>query len=533
MFYSLKRNPVFISLFLFAAFLFFFASCKKNNNGSDNNAAPAYTIADPAGDWGPPTPYGHYSRGPGYIRMSLVFDTLIWKDKDGFVPALAEKWSYIPGENAYVFSLNSKAVWHDNVQFSARDVAFTFEYIKKNPYQWVDSGIVKKTIVIDDNKVKIYLAKHYAPFLSNVAGTLPILPEHIYMNVADPWKNNDIRLATGTGPFKLGEYNRERGLYRFIAFDNYYLGKPLISELRFIKVSSEMAGNALQQKSINATQLKPDLTASFSEKGYTVIESGFDWVAKIMININQPPLDNVKIRQALMYAIDRQSIVDICLRGYGMVASPGLVPQDNAWYFNGVKEYGYDPGKAEEILREAGYIKKGSYYMSGNKILEFELLVKGNISSTPDERVAEMIQKNLERAGIKIILRSLDSKTVDTRVLHWKFQLALSGHGGMGGDPQMLERVISDKGFNSSRYHEKKMAALLKKQAYTMDKNERQIILNSIQKTFSESLPSLPLYYPSSYYVHDGHIDLFYTQGGIAIGIPIPINKLAFINTAK
>ncbi len=294
-----------------------------------------------------------------------------------------------------------------------------------------------------------------------------------------------------------------------------------------------MAGNALQQKSINATQLKPDLSGSFSKKGYTVIKSGYDWVAKVMINIKELPLNNIKIRQAIMYGIDRQSIVDTCLRGFGKVASPGLVPQDNPWYFKGIREYEYNPEKTERILKEEGYRKKGHYFTSGNKVLALELLVKGNLSSSSDERVAEMIQKNLEKAGIKIILRSLDAKTVDSRVLHWKFQLALSGHGGMGGDPQMLERVISGEGFNSSRYHAGEMETLLRKQRYTMNKKERQNIIISIQKAFAESLPSLPLYYPDSYFVHDGTVNLYYTPGGIAIGIPIPLNKLAFVNMNK
>ena len=83
------------------------------------------TIADTTGDWGFPSPYAHYSRGPGYVRMSLIFDTLIWKDQNGFVPALAEKWEYLPDEKAYVFNLRKGVTWNDGEPFTARDVAFT------------------------------------------------------------------------------------------------------------------------------------------------------------------------------------------------------------------------------------------------------------------------------------------------------------------------------------------------------------------------------------------------------------------------
>lgn len=72
----------------------------------DDETVEILTIADSTGDWGFPSPYAHYSRGPGYVRMSLIFDTLIWKDENGFVPALAEKWEHLPDENACL--LNQK-----------------------------------------------------------------------------------------------------------------------------------------------------------------------------------------------------------------------------------------------------------------------------------------------------------------------------------------------------------------------------------------------------------------------------------------
>ncbi|MGD9912235.1 ABC transporter substrate-binding protein, partial [Methanothrix sp.] len=86
---------------------------------------PVYTIADTTGDWGYPSPYLHYSRGPGYVRMSFIFDTLVWKDQNGFVPALAESWEYLEGENAYLFNLNPNVKWHDGEPFTANDVVFT------------------------------------------------------------------------------------------------------------------------------------------------------------------------------------------------------------------------------------------------------------------------------------------------------------------------------------------------------------------------------------------------------------------------
>ena len=169
-----------------------------------------YTIGDPTGDWGFPSPYGHYSRGPGYVRMSLIFDTLVWKDQSGLVPALAESWQ-MEGNDAYVFNLRKNATWNDGEKFTAKDVVFTFDYIKEHPYQWVNSKPVKKAEALDDYTVKITLNSTYAPFLEMIAGTLPILPEHIYKGVEDPAKLQDDKARVGTGPYKLADYGQGSG----------------------------------------------------------------------------------------------------------------------------------------------------------------------------------------------------------------------------------------------------------------------------------------------------------------------------------
>jgi peptide/nickel transport system substrate-binding protein len=137
---------------------------------ADKEDVDAATIAAISGDQGFPSPYGHYPHGGGYIMMSFIFDTLVWKDQNGFVPALAEKWEYLPEDNAYVFHLRDDITWSDGEPFSAEDVVFTFQYTKDHPYSLVDSSIVDRAEAIDENTVKISLSKSYAPFLDQVAG---------------------------------------------------------------------------------------------------------------------------------------------------------------------------------------------------------------------------------------------------------------------------------------------------------------------------------------------------------------------------
>ena len=171
------------------------------DGGPETTQIDSYTIADATGDWGFPNPYSSYQRGPGYIRMSLIFETLVWKDADGFVPALAKSWHYDKDNNAYVFELKENVKWHDGMPFSADDVVFTFNYIMEHEYYYTDYSAVK-SVTAEGNKVTITLNQPFAPFLDAVAGTVPIMPRHIWEGVSEPEDFRTAEAAVGTGPFK-------------------------------------------------------------------------------------------------------------------------------------------------------------------------------------------------------------------------------------------------------------------------------------------------------------------------------------------
>lgn len=533
---SVRLTRLLITLVLFMA-AFATAGCGNKETGdqkaADNqNEIASFTIADSTGDWGFPSPYAHYSRGPGYVRMSFIFDTLIWKDDKEFIPALAEKWEYLPEENAYVFNLRQNATWHDGEHFTAEDVVFTYNYMKEHPYQWVDLSALQTVEALDDFRVKLVLARPYAPFLDYVAGTVPMLPEHIWKDVTDPLQFQQNEALVGTGPFKLADYSKEQGTYRYEAFDEYYLGKPMVQELKFVKVSGEMAAPALRQKQVDMAQVPPELVEDLKGEGFTIVTGSHDWAAKMMINHQKEPLNNKELRQALAYAVDRQALVDTVLRGHGLAASPGLVPPDNEWYNAGLDgSYRVNPEKVDELLTGLGYTKNGDFYAKDGQTLELELLVSGGGSAGfPRERVGEIIKSQLEQQGIKVNMRSLEAKTLDNRVAEWQFDLALSGHGGLGGDPEILNKVIIGKGFNSARYtRDEELIDVLKKQLAATDPAVRLKLVGHIQEIHAEALPCLPLYYPTWYYAYSGQVNIYYTFRGVGSGVPIPLNKMSFV----
>lgn len=493
-----------------------------------NDTVDMLTIADTTGDWGFPSPYMHYSRGPGYVRMSLIFDTLVWKDDSGFVPALAESWDYLADEKAYVFHLREGVTWNDGEPFTAEDVAFTYQYIKDHPYQWVDSSVVENAEATDNRTVKITLTKDYAPFLDQVAGTLPIMPEHVYKDVSDPASFNDPKALTGTGPFKLVNYDKTQGTYLYEAYDGYYQGAPKVKQIKFVKVSTEMSAAALENGDVDAAAVPGETVDDLKNKSFTIVEGSHDWVAKIMVNHMKAPFSDPKFRQALYYAIDRQDLVDTGLRGYGLAGSPGLYASDNQWYNPDQEQYSYDPAKAGQLLEELGYEKKegSQYYTQISKPEEIELLVTAST-----ERQGELIKKQLDDAGIKVNLRSVDSKTLDSLVGGWQFDLALSGHGGLGGDPAILNKVVLDqKSFNSARYDDdQQLNDVFESQVKEMDPVMRKELVDQAQEILAQDLPALPLYYTDSYWASNDKVSYYYTYGGVGSGVPIALNKMIFV----
>jgi peptide/nickel transport system substrate-binding protein len=141
-----------------------------------------------------------------------------------------------------------------------------------------------------------------------------------------------------------------------------------------------------------------------------------------------------------------------------------------------------------------------------------------------------VIQRQLEDVGLVVTLRSLDGATLDSKVTAWDFDLALSGHGGLGADPDYLRRMTLEDTLNSARYtDDDRLADLLEDQRREMDEDRRAEMISEAQELYAEDLPALTLYYPRWYWAHNGRVDLYYTRGGIAIGVPIPLNRIAFV----
>lgn len=494
-------------------------------------------IADSTGDWGYPNPYRHYPRGPGYIRMSWVFDTLVWKDEKGFIPALADSWSYDPGKKAFLFKLNRKAQWHDGQPLTADDVIFTLNYFKKHPYPWVALDLVDRGQAPDPYTVIIHLLEPYAAFISDVGGTMPVLPRHIWEKVEKPQPFDDPKAFVGSGPFRFKDFNKAQGTYLYEAFKGYYQGFPKVDRLIYIKSGQPLI--SLKTGQADLAMIQPDMAEGLQKSGFAVIRDERGWNKKLRIKHKKPPLDDKRFRQALAYAIDRQEIIKKSQRGFGSVASMGLLWVDHEMYNPNTPTYPFDPHKARSLIESIGYQKdtQGVYRKEGRplrlELLASKITVAGQ--HVPD-RDGEVMKKQLEAVGILVDLVVLEQATTDSKVKNWDFDLAISGHGGISGDPKILNEMISPRysagSVNSARFDgNSELNRLLEEQIRAMDPEKRRALIFKIQEVYAEELPAISLYYPDSMAAYNPKkgVAWYYTRGGISKGIPIPQNKMSLI----
>ena len=493
-------------------------------------------IADGKGDWGYPNPFNHYPRGPGYLRMSMVFDTLVWKDAKGDIPALAKSWRYDPDSVSYIFELQEGVLWHDGKPFTADDVVFTIDYFKKHPYQWVPLDKVAGAKALGPNTVSINLKEPYAPFMTYVGGTLPILPRHIWEKVDDPQRYQEANAFIGTGPYRFVDFDSTKGTYLFEVNKDYYLGTPAVDRVIYIKAKNPLM--ALLSHKADLVNIKPDMAAHLKKKDMVVLESPRGWNKKLMINHKKPPLNDKRFRKALAYAINQQEIIDKAHRGFASPASLGLLSPDHPFYNPETPRYPHNPEEARKILASLGYQKNEKGVMEKNGTpLKLEVLVS-NITVAGEsmaDRDGEVLKKQLEDVGILVDLVNLEQATADAKVRNWEFDLAVTGHGGLLGDAMILEQMISPRvagSVNSARYGEnRELLKLLDAQMTEMDEEKRKAIVYEIQRIYADELPAISLYYPVSMtaYNPEKGITWYYTKGGIALGIPIAQNKMSLI----
>jgi peptide/nickel transport system substrate-binding protein len=468
-------------------------------------------------DVGRPTPFQVSTTGPGGVVLSsLLYDTLTWKDASGIVPWLADEWSASEDGTRYDFRLVEGATWHDGTPLTAEDVAFSFDYYRSHPYVWTATDVVEGAELVSPTEVALRLKRPHAPFLEEIAGAVPIIPRHLWECVADPLQDQRPEALVGSGPFVLVDHDPTAGAYRLAANDRYWRGKPRLAEWRQVMVPQASQVDAARQGEVDlalSTDASIEELLATDERLRTHATAPLS-IVRLVVNSDKPPLDRKEVRQAVANALDRALIAETITRGPAIVGSAGVVPPETPWHNPDVKQYPFDPDQARTLL--------------GGQELTIALL------ADPQAREPELMAPMLEAVGITLDVQRADAATRSQVLREGGFQLALTAHIGVGGDPDYLRRWYTGEEANAfaqgSIFRDAEYLALAEEQAATLDPERRRAIVFRMQEILAEELPTIVLYHRRFYWLYDPALFTpLETWGGLMDGIPFPNNKLTLI----
>jgi len=478
--------------------------------GKDGGQAQVDVLRLAGGDWGYPTPYAVYPRGPGGFKMCLIFDGLLERDKKGLIPWLAEKYEIKEGGKQYLFTVRDGVKWQDGRPLTAEDVKFSFEYAARYPMVWgtLDKKDIQKIEIVGDRQVQVTVREPNAAMLYKL-GMVRIIPKHIWEKVDNPKEFTTPEAVIGSGPYRLTGYSKEHGTYRFEAFDGFWGPKQRVKVIEFVPVSEEVL--AFEKGEIDLAGVTPDVLPRFQNNPqYKIVKSPGFWGYRLLFNMKDYPVWRQKeLRQAIAYAIDAQELIDKVARGAAVPGSAGILPPDHVMYNPGVKQYRPDLQKAGELLAKLGYDRRGEngirINQKGEK-LSFNLLV-----SSGEVRLAELLKEQLAKAGMEIKVQSVDMKTRDARVKDYNYELAVTGHGGWGNDADYLRQrfasgspgeALMASAPGTPGYHNEELNALLNQQRLEFNEQERKELIFKAQDILAEDVPELPIYYTTGYSVY-------------------------------
>ena len=435
--------------------------------------------------------------------VGMVFNGLVKYSKDiELVGDLAESWEVQDGGLTIIFYLQKGVRWHDGHHFSAEDVKFTYEKLidpkVPTPYSG-DFKKVKNLEILDNYTVKITYREPFSPGLASWG--MAIMPKHI-LEEEDLFTSVFSRNPIGTGPYKFVRWlsgNRVDLVFN----RDYFEHRPYINRYiyRIIPDPASMFLELLTQgvDSIGLTPLqykRHTETGTFKRNFQKFRYPAFGYTY-MGYNLNDNRFKDKRIRQAIGYAVDKQEIIDGVLLGLGRICTGPFVPE--SWAYNKqVKPFPYDPERAKQLLKEAGWIDSdGDGWLDKDGQL-FEFTIITNQGNEQRKQTAEIIQHRLKSIGIKVNIRILEwAVFLDKFVKERQFEAIILGWG-LSRDPDCYDIWHSSKTkpgeFNFISYSNPEVDRLLQEGRRIFDREKRRQIYHQVHEILYEEQPYLFLY---------------------------------------
>ena len=425
-----------------------------------------------------------------------LFNGLFKYDKDGNItPELASSYEFITPTKLIV-KLKDNILWHDKVKLTSKDVIFTYEQIiNPSVFNSIKSNFneVQSVKALDDLTVEIIYKKPY--FKALEIWMVGLLPYHILKDEKNLMTSSFNKNPIGTGSYKIKEFKTAQDI-ELIANPDYFGGKPKIDKILYKFLPDPNTSFLyLKQKKLDIGGLTPMQASRQIDDNF---KNNFEMLSRpsfgfsyLGFNLENPKFKDIKVRQALSIAINRQELVDILFFGYAEVCNGPFMPGSFA-YNDNVKETKQDLEKAKQLLKEAGYDEKNP--------LSFELIT--NTGNDIRVNTAQILQYQLAKVGVELKIRVMEWQAFLNTVVHpRKFETVLLGWSlALMPDAYPLWHSSSSKlgGFNLVGYKNEKVDELIEKGSVTINKDELSTIYKDIFKIVAEDLPYLFLYIPDS-----------------------------------
>ncbi|MDO8522498.1 MAG: ABC transporter substrate-binding protein [bacterium] len=445
---------------------------------------------------------------------------------DSVIPDLAESYTISPDGTTYTFTLRKNAAFHDGTPLTSADVLFTIQTIQRpeirSPRRADWEGV---TVSAPDPRTVIFqLQRAYAPFLENT--TVGILPKHLWSSVsAEEFPFNPLNThPVGSGPYKVSEFQTDSTgaatSYALASFDKFTLGVPYLNKINFLFYPNEdalikafNAGKVMSLASVTPTGL-----SSINQDGSIVMHIPLPRVFGVFFNQGHAPvLADASVRAALSVAIDKNSIVNSVLNGYG-VALSGPIPPGVLKNLQPLKSDAQLTApdralKARDILSKGGWTfdaksgvwkksAKGGSASGGKQVLSLSLAT----SDSPElSATANKIAEFWQAAGVVVNVKIYPLSELNTNIIRPRSYDAIFFGEVVGRSLDLFafwhSSQRNDPGLNLAMYANSKTDTLLANARVETSRSDREDIYNSFSAIIAKDQPAVFLYSPEFIYI--------------------------------
>ncbi len=439
--------------------------------------------------------------------LENVYEQLVTVDENlNMVPALAESWEVSDDNLTWTFNLREGVRFHNGRPLTSDDVVYSYERIM-NPdtgsgVSW-RFGSVESVEAVDDLTVAIHLTEPSPNLLGRIGGYggMAIIPKEI---VEDGTVDTH---PVGTGPFKFVEYVPGDRVVLEANPDYWEEGKPYLDGVTFKPIPDETVRltNLLAGEVDWVDSLPPQRVTELATSGEVIVDkvSGGDYWY-IGVNTTREPFNDVRVRQAIAYAIDRAEVT-AAAKWDTAAANQGPIPPDSFWYYDH-QPYGRDLEKARQLLAEAGYPDG----------FETEFMPTSFYEETV--RTAQVLQAQLSQIGINADIRTLEWGTWLEEEGSGNYDMYLCGWlGNIDPDDFYYAQHHTDQIFNFTGYSNPELDELLDAGRVETDEATRKDIYNQVQQIIIDEAPYVYLYNPAVVNAWQPHVRGYHALPSAAI----------------